>query len=384
MIEIKEKAQCCGCSACFNICPKNAIIMKEDDKGFKYPFIDKDKCINCKLCEKVCPIINSEKIKNEPKAYACINKDDEVRRESSSGGIFTLLAEEIIELHGIVFGAAFDENFNVTHIGVDNKENLKKLRGSKYLQSDIGESYRQAKENLLKGKYVLYTGTPCQIEGLKSYLQNDYENLFTQDIICHGVPSKKVWQSYLKYSKKEENEKIKSVNFRNKKDSWENYALNIEYSNYHYNKNHNDDLYMKAFLQDVTLRDSCYRCSFKKYNRISDVTLADFWGISKINPSLNDHKGISLVIINSEKGKKLLEKIKNKCIIEETNMDEAIKYNKAFITSARINQNRENFYQELSTNSNFKRIVKKYTTSQSFIKKAEKKCKNIIKRVIKR
>ena len=385
MIDIIEKKQCCGCSACYNICPKQAITMEEDEKGFKYPIVDKEKCIDCKLCKKVCPIINNKKVENEPKAYACINKNDEIRKESSSGGIFTLLAEEIINMKGFVFGAVFDENFNVIHKYVKNKEQLKELRGSKYLQSDIKETYKEAKIFLEQGKYVLFTGTPCQIEGLKSFLQRDYDKLYTQDIICHGVPSRKVWQKYLDNTKNIKYGKIKNINFRNKRNSWENYSMNIEYDHYTYNNNHNNDMYMKAFLQNLSLRDSCYDCSFKKFNRNSDITLADFWGISKIKPNLNDHKGTSLVIINSQKGNSLFEKIKNKCVIDEIDINEAIKYNKSFISSEKQNEKRDKFFEDFNNEGvDFKDLIKKYTTKQSIARKISNKSKNIIKRILKK
>ena len=385
MINIIEKTQCCGCSACYNICPKQAITMEEDEKGFRYPIVDEEKCIDCKLCEKVCPIISNQKVENKPKAYACINKNGKIRSESSSGGIFTLLAEEIIDMKGIVFGVAFDENFNVMHKYVENKEQLKELRGSKYLQSDIKEIYKQVKAFLEQDRYVLFTGTPCQVEGLKSFLQQNYDRLYTQDIVCHGVPSKKVWQKYLGNSKNMKYGKIKNINFRNKKDSWESYSMNIEYDNYTYNINHNNDMYMKAFLQDLSLRDSCYSCHFKKFNRNSDITLADFWGISKIKPKLNDHKGISLVIVNSKKGEKLLGKIKDKCsIIEEVDIEETIKYNKSFITSAVQNKEREQFFKDLNSNMEFEKVVKKYTKNQSILKKSIKNGKRIIKKILRK
>jgi len=172
MIDITEKSKCCGCHACYNICPKQAITMKEDEKGFKYPVIDKEKCVNCNLCEKVCPIIKDKKIENEPIAYAGYCKEIEIRKQSSSGGIFTLIAMNIIQKEGVVYGASFDEKFDVVHIRIDKKEELEKLRKSKYVQSKIGDTYKQAKVDLEQGRKVLFTGTPCQIEGLKAYLQN--------------------------------------------------------------------------------------------------------------------------------------------------------------------------------------------------------------------
>ena len=220
MIEITEKSNCCGCTACANKCPRNAIKMVEDDKGFLYPYIDRKKCINCGLCDKVCPIINKRKTENYPKAYAAINKDEKIRLNSSSGGIFSALANYILEEQGIIFGAAFSDDFLVKHIMIDNKDDLYKLRTSKYLQSSLGDIYKEVEKKLNEGKKVLFTGTSCQINGLYGYLNKIYENLYTQDIICHGVPSPKVWKNYLKYRQEKDLESPTKINFREKTIGW--------------------------------------------------------------------------------------------------------------------------------------------------------------------
>lgn len=179
MINIQEKSKCCGCYGCYNICPKGAIEMVQDEKGFYYPQIIKEKCINCGLCNKICPISNKIEIENSPKAFAAYNKDKRIREKSSSGGVFTLLAEKILEQNGVVFGAKFDENFNVVHSYVERKEDLEVFRGSKYVQSKIGDTYKKAEELLKNGRLVLFSGTPCQIEGLKKYIRKEYDNLYT-------------------------------------------------------------------------------------------------------------------------------------------------------------------------------------------------------------
>lgn len=381
MIKIIEKTKCCGCSACANKCPKKAIEMKEDEKGFKYPYVNKDLCINCGLCEKVCPIINAKRITNNPEAYACINKNDIIRKESSSGGIFTLIAEEILEKNGVVFGAAFDNNFKVQHVCVEKKEDLDILRTSKYTQSDILDTYRRAEDILKTGRLVLFTGTPCQIEGLRSYLMKEYGNLYTQDIICHGVPSPKVWDQYKKYRKKIDNEQPKNINFRNKDNGWSLFNLKFEYNDKSYSKNQKEDLYMKAFLNNLSLRDSCYECSFKKYNRISDITLADFWGINNIDKQLNDNKGVSLVIINSEKGRALLEKINEKAIIKKVDLDEAIKYNKSFIQSVAKNKNRDRFFQDLE-NKSFDKLIEENIKKKNIYRRTVNKLKSLLKKLV--
>lgn len=379
MIEIKNKVNCCGCHACYSICPVKAIKMERDEKGFEYPVVDKEKCINCGLCEKACPIINnknSDKTKKDIKAYACMNKDLQTRMKSSSGGIFTLIAEDILSLNGVVFGASFNENFEVVHSYIEKKEDIYKFQGSKYVQSKIGDTYKKAKEFLESDRYVLFTGTPCQIEGLYQYLQKDYDKLYTQDLICHGVPSPKVWNKYLE----EKNEKYKGnpkeISFREKeKSGWQNFGMKIEYQNDIYLSKHSEDVYMKAFLRDICLRDSCYNCNFKKKVRNSDITLADFWGIGNIDKELNDDKGTSLVIINSKDGQDLFEKVKENLIYKVVDFEEAIKYNPNMTKSAKIQNKRKSFFNNLEDND-LKNLVKKYTK-----KKASKRIRRILGKV---
>lgn len=377
MIKIEEKNKCCGCYACSNICPKNAIEMIEDEKGFKYPKINENKCINCGLCEKVCPILKKNKISNTPKAYACINKNENIRKNSSSGGIFTLIAEEIINMGGVVFGAQFDNDFNVIHSYTNNKEELYKYRGSKYAQSIIGDNYKIVKSFLEEGKYVLFTGTPCQVEGLYAFLQKDYDNLYTGDIICHGIPSPKVWKKYKEELEKQNNSKIKTMNFRDKSDGWMNYCLNYEFENSNsYKELNSKSKYMQAFLKDLSIREACYDCKFKTKNRKSDITLADFWGIQNIKPEMNDNKGTSLVIVNSLKGEDLFERIKEKIKFIETDFEKSIKYNPSMTCSPKIPKNREKFFSDLD-NYELNILIKKYLPKQ----KLKNKIYNFLRRI---
>ena len=382
MIEIKDKTRCMGCHACYNRCPVQAIEMVEDEKGFKYPQVNKEKCINCGLCERVCPILNQRKVKNTPKAYAVKNKNEEVREKSSSGGMFSLLAEKVLQDGGVVFGVAFDENWQLKHIYVENIEDLQIFRGSKYLQSIVGETYSKLKDFLIEGRKVMYTGTPCQIEGLKSYLGKEYENLFTQDIICHGVPSPKVHERYLKYLRdKYKTKNIKNIIHRTKINGWKNWCVNIKFDNSEYIKAHEQDPYMQAFLRNTSLRESCYNCQFKKKHRISDITLADFWGIENIAPEMDDNKGTSLVIINSEKGKQIFEQIKDKIIYKQVDFDEAIRYNPSMTKSVKPDYNREKFFENLDKMP-FDKLVKKYTYTPSIFRRILWKVKRGIKKVI--
>lgn len=376
---ILEENKCCGCQACANICPKNAITMQENEKGFLYPSIDQDKCINCGACKQACPVLNKkEEVEKDIATYACYNKNLQERLNSSSGGMFILLAKEIIRKGGVVFGAAFDENFNVKHTYADNEKDLIKFMGSKYTQSDIGNTYKEAKKFLEQDRVVLFSGTPCQIEGLKAYLKKDYDKLYTQDIICHGVPSPKVWRKYLDYQKELNNEDIKSVSFRNKDHGWSLFRMKISFDTKAYSENHNEDLYMKSFLKNICLRDSCYECSFKKKYRISDITLADFWGIDKIYPNMNDDKGISLILLNSAKGKELFGEIKKNIEYREVELDIAAKYNSALTESAKHCVNEKEFLENVD-NLDFDKLVNKYVPKTPL----EKRIKNIIKKIIK-
>ena len=375
MINIKNKSKCCGCGACYNTCPTNAIRMQEDEYGFKYPQIDNTKCTNCGLCERVCPIFKELKqVKKDVKAYAAYAKNEEIRNQSSSGGIFTLLAEYIIKQGGVVFGAQFDETFNVEHSYVDNISDLNKFRGSKYIQSDIRETYKKVKEFLENNRKILFTGTPCQIEGLKSFLNKEYENLYTQDIICHGVPSPLVWEKYKKYRKEKDEREPNIINFRDKTKGWKKYNLTFEYTDKKYSVDKGQDLFMKAFLKNTCLRESCYSCAFKKENKVSDITLGDYWGIQNVHPEMDDDKGVSAVIANSLRGQELFEAIKENLVWKETEYEYIKKYNPSLVESPKMDPNRESFFENLEKIS-FDELVKKYTYEPSFLRKVINKLK---------
>ena len=342
------KKDCTGCMACKNICPQLAITIEESD-GFDYPIINNEKCIGCNLCKKVCPIISCDN--ESPKeilAYACQNKDENTRKKSSSGGIFTLLSKYILDKNGAVYGVAFNNFFDAEHIRVDKNDDLEKLRGSKYIQSNIGNTFKNVKNDIKDGKLVLFSGTPCQIEGLKKFLGNDYDNLFLQDIICHGVPSKKLFKKYLE-DKIKDNGRINKYYFRYKgQKGWSKFQICIEFDDG--NKeyiDHSNDSFMNFFLKDIVLRESCYNCKFKKKYRNSDITLADFWGIDNIYPEMNDEKGTSLVIINSNKGKRIFNLISDKLYKVEVNIDEAIKYNNNMIESPNISLRNQEIFKDI-------------------------------------
>lgn len=319
MIQIKDKSACCGCAACVQRCPKQCISLKEDKEGFLYPIVDKNTCINCGLCEKVCPIIGPNDPREPLKVYAAKHKDDEIRMKSSSGGIFTLLAEQIIDEGGVVFGSRFDEYWEVMHDYTETKEGLAVFRGSKYVQSRIGNTFQQAENFLKQGRKVMFTGTPCQIAGLKRFLRKEYENLLAVDFVCHGVPSPKVWRMYLDETLARQGigkntvlshamlrqKFIRSVEFRSKSTGWKKFSFALTLTKASADGEGNsvllssifeENLFMQAFLNDLILRPSCYQCVCKAGRSGADITMGDFWGIEKIRPELDDDKGCGLVL----------------------------------------------------------------------------------------
>lgn len=383
MLKKIKKEQCNGCHACKQICPRHCIKMTIDSEGFWYPQIHTEDCINCGLCQKVCssmmPLTNNTQWE-EVIAYAAKNKDEEIRKDSSSGGVFTEIAKYVIAHGGVVFGAAFDEDFNVKHTYVDSVEELHRFRGSKYVQSAIGNTYKQAENFLKEGRLVLFSGTPCQIAGLLAFLRNLYENLITQDLICHGVPSPKVWNIYKDIREKEG--AIKKVSFRDKTDSWKNYSVSFLYQNNEIDKEEmSQNMYMRAFLRDLCLRTSCYACGFKTRERLSDITLADYWGIQKIHPEMDDDKGTSLVFVNSEKGRRIFEEIRKNFVYFETDKEKAIENNLAMIKSVAKPKNREKYLRKVTV-KNFEVLTKKYI-NPPFYKRIECKLKAIAKRILK-
>lgn len=362
MIEVTNKIDCCGCSACANVCPKNCIEMISDNEGFLYPKVDKEKCVNCGLCEKVCPIINKPQIiESNQVALAVINKNINIRLNSSSGGVFTLLASEIIKNDGVVFGAVFSEDCkSVYHKSVQTLEELTALRGSKYVQSEIGNTYSQVKTFLENGKIVLFSGTPCQISGLYAFLNKEYENLFTCDFICHGVPSPLVWKNYVEMREQKAASKTQRTFFRHKKYGWKMYSVQFIFNNCtEYIQIINNDLYMRGFLADLYLRPSCYDCKFKGTNRPSDITLADFWGVENVCPEMYDDKGTSLLLLNSKKGKELFALIADCTVNKEVDLNTAISFNSAAIKSVAIPKKRDDFFADLN-NIPTKRLFEKY------------------------
>lgn len=333
MIRIDDKSKCSGCAACANICPKKCISIISDEKDFLYPSVKESECIKCGLCDKICPIFNVKALTGEKIAYAAYNKDNETRKVSSSGGIFGCIAKEILDRNGVVFGAAFADDFkSVRHIGIEKKEDLPRLYGSKYLQSDIGGSYKSAEEYLKAGRVVLFVGTACQISGLKAYLRKDYENLLTVDVICHGTPSPRIWKEYATEKENEYQSKIVAADFRNKRFGWDKSVLLLLFANgKEYCALGSKDEYIKGFLANLYLRESCYKCICKGNKVLSDISLGDFWGIESVLPNFSDNKGASAMILNTAKGKGFFDCIKAELITESVTYDDVVKGNPALV-----------------------------------------------------
>ena len=343
--------------------------MKEDEEGFLYPNIDKAKCIHCNKCKEVCPNRNIENRNTRTQTFVGYYKDDEVRKQSSSGGIFSAIAEWILQQKGVVFGAAFDENFEVHHIAVETKEELIKLRGSKYVQSRLENTFLEAKEYLEKKRKVLFTGTACQIAGLKNYLSSEYENLYTVDVLCHGAPSPKIWRMYLDDKKEQYQASINKVEFRNKDDGWKNYFINIAFSNMkrfytHYYK----DKFMRMFLDNLDLRPSCYSCVFKEIPRISDVTIGDSWGVENYMPDMDDDKGTSVILVHSSNGEKIFREIRKKLIVREVGLDVAVSPTADSRKSVTMHPNRNKYLEGVKRGENFD-VLYEYV-KKSFLQRA--------------
>lgn len=360
MIEILNKEECCGCWACVNICPKDCITMEFDEEGFLYPKIDKEICINCGLCEKACPTFSEPKGEEfKTRVFACKHKDDEVRLSSSSGGIFTLLCEKTIEKNGVVFGAALDKDMVVKHCSAQTIEDCEKFRGSKYVQSQIEHTYSEAKKYLDEGRFVLFSGTQCQIKGLNLYLRKSYDNLVSVDVVCHGVPSPMVLEIHKNNIKKKYNSEIKNIKFRDKRIGWHKFSFVAELeNNEEYSNKATVDSYLRGFLSNLYLRPSCYECKSKNFTGKSDITLADFWGIEKTNPEFSDEKGVSLVLVNSTKGLNLFNDGLDKMKVLKSDLETAIDKNKCIIQPTFKTKYRREFFKVLEEKGLDRAVVK--------------------------
>ncbi|MBP3738468.1 MAG: Coenzyme F420 hydrogenase/dehydrogenase, beta subunit C-terminal domain [Muribaculaceae bacterium] len=390
MISIKKKVDCCGCNACGDICPKGVITFQTDKEGFWYPKVDTDNCIDCKLCEQVCPTLNKSEIiirYKEPLVYAAYNKNNDIRMDSTSGGIHSALSEYIFAQGGYVGGAIYNEDHTVSHITTGNPARLDEIRSSKYLQSSMAGQYKEIKKLLNSGKTVFYCAAPCQIQALYKYLKKDYDNLITSDFICRGVNSPKVFLSYIKMLEHQFESKATSIKFKYKKWGWHNFSTRVIFSNgKEYCKDRDHDMFLIGYLQYGNFaRPSCYECQFKGFPQKADITLADFWGIEQLDTNMDQDKGTSLVMINSAKGLNLFNHIKNHIVWKEFTMSDAKIGNKAIDSSLKtVYDNRDLFFDAID-NKPFQEVAKEFFPIRSpwqwFIYNVKVTISNLIKKI---
>lgn len=385
MIYITNKADCCGCNACGDACTKHAITFKTDFEGFWYPDINKDLCIDCGLCERVCPIMRpADKIERflEPRVFAAYTKDDAIRIDSTSGGIHSMLAQAMYKKNAFIGGAVYNEDHTVSQIIDDNPARLPEIRSSKYLQSNALGVYREIKHKLREGREVFFCGCPCQIHALYKFLGNkEYDNLTTCDFICRGVNSPKVFLKYMEMLEKQYGAHATEIKFKNKKWGWHKFSLRVKFSNgKEYCKDRWHDLFFIGYLQAGNFtRPSCYECHFKGFPQKADITLADFWGIEKIDASMDQDKGTSLVMVNSDKGMKLFDSIKDNIIWKEFTIQDARAGNPAMDESLHLaKSNRKEFFEDLDKLS-FEIVAKRHFPMPSLGNKLKKRITSILR-----
>lgn len=353
--------ECCGCSACADVCPRNAIQMKSVD-GFLYPQVDARLCVECGLCEKVCPFKKEKKQgSNCTQAYALQALDKDILMASSSGGAFTLLSDEVLEQGGVVYGASYDGAMVVTHHRAETKNQRNAMRGSKYIQSDATGIYRQVREDLQSGRKVLFSGTPCQVAGLKAFLGRDYENLICVDILCHGVPNPKLWQDFVSHLEKRYGKKLRDYSFRDKTVSWNRYSARLTFEDGSAEGNNPlTGSYIELFRYDVCLRPACTRCPYTCTNREGDITVGDFWGVEKALPEVDTAGGVSAVMVRSPKGMELMNRVKPRARLWECQEAQIAAGQPNMSEPSRLSNKAEAFQADWKA-GNFEKVLKKYT-----------------------
>lgn len=385
MIEIRNKQDCCGCTVCASVCPQHCITMVEDSEGFQYPLVDKGKCINCHICEKKCPVIDREKTvatpeldkteinhralevaENLPEASVCFLKDEKLRQQSTSGGFFTALAQHVFSLGGVVCGVILDEKQKVIHDFVENEVALEKMRRSKYVQSNQVGIYQKVKKELESNRTVLYSGTPCQVVGLQSFLGHTYENLITVDVFCHGVGSPLYWEKYVQYISQKMNSPVKEVHFREKTYGYNSACLAVYFQNgKSVHKGHDDDWYWIAFSKNYIYRPSCYACAFKTINHSTDFTIGDFWNTRGLPEKFKDANGCSLVLCHSKKAQQLMDSVHSSLEITNIELEDALNVNgghqaSMLVTSPSVPVSREKFFDDIKRGANPEELCKAY------------------------
>ncbi|SHK89511.1 Coenzyme F420 hydrogenase/dehydrogenase, beta subunit C-terminal domain [Fibrobacter sp. UWB12] len=366
--------ECSSCGACANVCANNAISMELDKEGFYRPTIDTSKCIKCGLCERTCPwtniVTNPNLASSTPQTIAAFAKDESIRLESSSGGIFTILAEKILDDGGVVVGVAQTAPTRFGHIVVDNKTDLKKLRGSKYVQADVGFVYREIRTHLKSGRKVLFSGTPCQVAALYAVLGSkaNTPNLYTVDIVCHGTPSVKVFEKYVEEIEQKQQDSLQKIFFRDKRKGWNTYSLtHLFKSGKTISVRNTKSLFMSLMLNNIFSNKSCANCHYRKLPRIADITLGDYWGIIMHHPQMDDNKGTSVILINTEHGKTFFDSVSNDINQCESKLDYAIAGNPCIVQTPPSHPKRDEFFEFLDKYS-LEQLAQKYKINQPFYK----------------
>lgn len=344
-MKILENAdQCCGCHACYDSCPAKAIEMRMDSRGFLYPYIIDEKCIQCRKCQKVCPIQNIPALSSLGQAYGCYARSSEEHASSSSGGVFSVLARQVLSSGGAVCGAAFDKEHAVVHTVIENECDLRKLKETKYVQSSIGTVYSEIKELLKSNRLVLFSGMSCQVAGLKNFLGAEYSNLICVDLICHGVPSPGVWKRYL--DELTAGKTVENVTFRNKIKGISSVTLDYHLENgTTIQEAYSESPYIKGFIQNLYIRPSCTACHFKGVERCSDITIGDFWGIDEFHPGFSDGAAVSAVIINTQEGAMWFREVQNQLVTIPARVDEIKHWNSCLYESVTWNKNEDRFFE---------------------------------------
>lgn len=384
MVTITKKSNCCGCGVCETVCPKNCIVFCEDDYGFRYPKINEDKCVKCNACEEVCPILNpAQKNVSDNRMFACASRDADSKLQSSSGGIFYLLASFVLSKDGVVFGVALADNCRSSVFKcVKTKEELIPVLGSKYVQARTENVYKIVKQEVLRGVPVLFSGTPCHVAALRNYLKKSYENLYLVDISCHGVPSEKTWNRYLDCREEKNKGRVIYASFRSKESGWENFSIATDFDNgSHHSMIFTEDSYGKAFTKRLLFRPSCEHCKFKGLNRWSDITLADFWGISEVTDRFNDDQGTSLFIVHSDKGETLMQSIDDSASVINVTQEQGTRRNPYLFRSVIPHSNKKAFFEAVDK-EDFDNLVEKYATDEFIFRDFLFDLKRYIKRKV--
>lgn len=350
-VKLADTRDCTGCGACVHICSKKAIGMVSNSEGFLYPKIALNKCVKCGKCSESCHILNSFTLPDRLSgqlAYAGQNRNQKSLTQSSSGGAFVVFATYLIEQKSIIAGCSMDEGMNPQHICVMNMVDLSKLQGSKYMESDLNSIYSQLEKSLDSQRKVLFSGTPCQVAGLRAYLKKDYTNLLCIDIICHGVPSRKLFSNYISWLEKKSGEKVLSYKFRNKEKYGWGLSYLLETKTKTTIKRHAFDPYYSAFLAGTIYRESCYSCKYSNQNRVGDITIGDYWGIEKEHPGFSSRNGVSSIIINTQKGLELFDQVKDRLIIEKSELNKITRHNKNLSEPTKRPPQRDHIYFDFS------------------------------------